>query len=165
MRRNDRDVSSPDEIERILQGCAIGRLGLTDGDAPYVVPMHFAYRRDGERFTVYFHGANAGHRTDLIGEGAPAGFEVDRLLGLSPTNDPCNTTAYYESVIGRGWVEVCRDPAEKRQALTLFTQRFTPHLDSDFDAKPVDFVAVLRLRLDTVTAKRNAPPPDVPTGA
>ncbi|MDR1295377.1 MAG: pyridoxamine 5'-phosphate oxidase family protein [Bifidobacteriaceae bacterium] len=156
-------MSSPDEIERILQGCAIGRLGLMDGDVPYVVPMHMVYQRDGERFTVYFHGASAGHRGDLIGEGAPASFEVDRMLGVSPTDDPCNTTTYYESVMGRGWIEPCRDLAVKRQALTLFAQRFTPHLDSDFSAKPVDFVAVLRLRVDSVTAKRNAPPSDAPT--
>jgi nitroimidazol reductase NimA-like FMN-containing flavoprotein (pyridoxamine 5'-phosphate oxidase superfamily) len=161
MRREDREVSGPQEIEAILGACDTGHLGLIDNGSPYIVPLHFAAVRDDGRFVVYFHGAPAGRKIDLIGSaGVPAGFEVDRDLAPVDGDDPCHTTAYYESVIGHGWVELVLDDDEKRRALTLLTRKYTPHLDPDFASRPVGFVAVVRLTLpfDRVTAKRNPAP-------
>ena len=44
MRRNDREVTDFDEIVKIIDECEVLRLGLADGDYPYIVPMNFAYR-------------------------------------------------------------------------------------------------------------------------
>jgi nitroimidazol reductase NimA-like FMN-containing flavoprotein (pyridoxamine 5'-phosphate oxidase superfamily) len=158
MRRHDRDVTSPDQIDAILKACPVGRLGLADQGSVYIVPMHFTHRWAGGQLVIYFHGATAGRKIDLIGAGVAAGFEADRLLGHAPTDDPCNTTAHYESVIGSGFAELCRDPAEKRPALGDLIQRFTPQHGRGPVGLPMDAVEVIRLRLDHVTAKRNSPP-------
>jgi nitroimidazol reductase NimA-like FMN-containing flavoprotein (pyridoxamine 5'-phosphate oxidase superfamily) len=158
MRRTDRDATAADTIAQILAACDIGRLALMDGSAPYIVPLHFAADDVPGRLVVYFHGATSGHKLDLIGDGAWAGFETDRRLAPSRGETACEFTAYYESVIASGWVEPCRDVAEKRHALTLIARKFAPDLPSDFSGKPVDFVTVLRMRLDGATAKRNPPP-------
>ena len=41
MRRNDREVRDRAEIQRILEVAKVLRLGLTDGDYPYIVPLHY----------------------------------------------------------------------------------------------------------------------------
>ena len=43
MRRNDREVRDRAEIQRILEVAKVLRLGLTDGDYPYIVPLHYGY--------------------------------------------------------------------------------------------------------------------------
>ncbi len=42
MRRKDREVTDFAEIVRIIDQCAIVRIGLADGDFPYIVPVNFA---------------------------------------------------------------------------------------------------------------------------
>lgn len=43
MRRKDREVTDFDTIVGIIDECDILRLGLADGDYPYIVPVNFAY--------------------------------------------------------------------------------------------------------------------------
>jgi nitroimidazol reductase NimA-like FMN-containing flavoprotein (pyridoxamine 5'-phosphate oxidase superfamily) len=163
MRRHDRDASTPEQIGEVLAACAIGRIGLIDAGVPYIVPVHFAVGAHpsagatSPSWQIYFHGAKSGHKIDLIGEGARAGFEADRLIGEVMSGDACNTTSHYESVIGHGRAEVVTDPSEKRRALSLIAQKYTPSLNADFTDRPVDFVAVVRLTLDWATAKRHLP--------
>lgn len=43
MRRKDREITDFNEIRKIIDACEILRLGLADGDFPYIVPVNFAY--------------------------------------------------------------------------------------------------------------------------
>lgn len=43
MRRTDRQVKDFSEICAILDKCQVMRLGLCDGQRPYVVPVNFGY--------------------------------------------------------------------------------------------------------------------------
>ena len=47
MRRKDREVTGFSEIMKIVEQCEIVRLGLSDGDYPYIVPKNFAYEVKG----------------------------------------------------------------------------------------------------------------------
>ena len=47
MRRKDREVKEFDKIIKIIDKCEIIRLGLADGDYPYIVPVNFSYTVDG----------------------------------------------------------------------------------------------------------------------
>ena len=42
MRRKDREVTDFDSIVRIIDKCDVLRLGLADGDYPYIVPVNFS---------------------------------------------------------------------------------------------------------------------------
>lgn len=50
-----------DEIDDVLAGQIVGRLGLVDGSTPYVVPISYAYR-DGD---IYAHSAQ-GRKLDAL---------------------------------------------------------------------------------------------------
>ena len=39
MRRRDREIKEIKEIEEIMLECDTVRIGLVDGDMPYVIPM------------------------------------------------------------------------------------------------------------------------------
>ncbi len=43
MIRSDKEVTDPQEPENIISSPAVCRIGLCDGDQPYVVPVCFGY--------------------------------------------------------------------------------------------------------------------------
>ena len=55
MRRADRELRDPGQIRALLERAGIVHLGLTDGTQPYVVPMHYGYRLEDGRLTLYLH--------------------------------------------------------------------------------------------------------------
>lgn len=43
MRRKDREVTELEAVKEIIRQCDVLRLGLADGDYPYIVPMNFGW--------------------------------------------------------------------------------------------------------------------------
>lgn len=66
MRRKDREIKKTDEILRIAESAKILHLGLSDGDFPYVVPLHYGFEYTDKALVFYTHGAAEGHKIDLI---------------------------------------------------------------------------------------------------
>lgn len=60
MRRHDREVKNLEGIREILDVCKVCRLGMYDGGEVYIVPMNYGYELDGDKLTLYFHGAREG---------------------------------------------------------------------------------------------------------
>ena len=50
MRRKEREITGIDDIEKVIKSANVCRIGLVDGDEPYVVPVCFGY----ERGALYF---------------------------------------------------------------------------------------------------------------
>ena len=66
MRRKDRAVTDFQKIVQIIDECEILRLGLADGEYPYIVPVNFGYTVEGEQICFYIHGAQAGRKYELL---------------------------------------------------------------------------------------------------
>ena len=62
MRRQEREISDRAAIDAIIRACQVCRLGMVDGDLPYIVPMSFGY--DGR--ALYFHCATQGRKLDVL---------------------------------------------------------------------------------------------------
>ena len=60
MRRKDREVTDMGRIIAILDQARIVHLGLIDGEAPYVVPLHYGYTLEDGKLTFFMHGATEG---------------------------------------------------------------------------------------------------------
>ncbi len=82
MTRREREVTDINEIKNILDTAKVLHLGLVDGDEPYVVPMNYGYTLEGEKLTVYLHGARRGRKLDLIRANPKVFFELD--CGITP---------------------------------------------------------------------------------
>ena len=66
MRRKEREVKNIEEIRKYLDGFKVCRLGLVDGETPYIVPMNMAYVLEDEKLSIYFHCAKEGKKMDLL---------------------------------------------------------------------------------------------------
>ena len=154
LRRQDRAVSELAEIDAILGRCQVGRIGLIDDGAPYVVPVSFAHRLEADQtITVVVHGAAVGRRQSLAG--GPVCFEADRQIEVVAGPKACDFTVRYESVIGTGTVEVLADPTAKRQALACLVEKYCGvDFELELDA-PLERMSVWSIRLDSVSGKHN----------
>lgn len=61
------------EIEDLLVRAPVGRLGLSDGKFPYVVPVSFVYVKGA----VHFHSPFKGRKTEILERNQNVCFEVD----------------------------------------------------------------------------------------
>lgn len=66
MRRTQNEMKSIEEICAVLDQCKVCRLAMNHDGYPYLVPMNFGYEREGNKIYLYFHGANAGTKKELI---------------------------------------------------------------------------------------------------
>ena len=112
MRRQDREVLQPEQIDAIIESCDCLRLGLNAEDGAYIVPLNFAYV-PGKPAKFYFHSAKEGRKVDMIGQGAKAGFELDGAHRLGEAETGCRHTFFYQSVIGTGTVRPVETLEEK----------------------------------------------------
>ena len=105
MRKADREIKDFDEIVDVISRCDTIRLGISDAGAPYIVPLSFGYEVLGGKLAVYFHGAKAGRKAELLQSLPRVCVEADLCHGF-PSNGEGGYTCDYESVIGYGVVEL-----------------------------------------------------------
>ncbi|MDR2565359.1 MAG: pyridoxamine 5'-phosphate oxidase family protein [Bifidobacteriaceae bacterium] len=158
MRRHDREIADPAEVDAILGRCEIGRLGLYSRGEPYVLPLHFAHRRVEAGLEVYFHGTGEGRKIEAIGNGVRACFEADRRIALVDNAKACRIGAAFESVIGWGRLAACDDPGLAHAGLVALLDKYAPGRSHELTERDVKLVTVLRMVLDQVTAKQRLAP-------
>ena len=103
MRRKDREISDIGEIFNILNRCHVLHLAINDEPYPYVVPLSFGAELENGQIIAYFHGAQAGHKVDLLGNSKSVCMEAETFFRTEQVKD--NFTTRYESVIGTGICE------------------------------------------------------------
>jgi nitroimidazol reductase NimA-like FMN-containing flavoprotein (pyridoxamine 5'-phosphate oxidase superfamily) len=103
-----------DQIERILGGEVVGRIGCHDAGRPYVVPVTYVY--DG--VAVYGH-STEGQKLHMMRTNPFVCFEVEQI----------NDLANWRSVIAWGVFEELAGQDEQH-ALQLLIDRLTPLLPS-----------------------------------
>ena len=62
MRKKEKAVPEQSAIESIIHHSLVCRLGLTDGDTPYVIPLNFGYRENA----LYFHTGHKGKKIEIL---------------------------------------------------------------------------------------------------
>jgi nitroimidazol reductase NimA-like FMN-containing flavoprotein (pyridoxamine 5'-phosphate oxidase superfamily) len=126
LRRKDKEIKDKTEIEQVLKDATVGRLGTSRDDTPYVVPVSYAYHNG----KIFIHGAKQGKKMDDITANPRVCFEVE-TSEVIPSDDPCNYSYRYRSVIANGTAKILVDPTEKLQGLRLLTERYAPGKGSD----------------------------------
>ena len=106
MRRKDREITDYNKMLEILHQCDCCRLGFIDDIGTYIVPLNFGYEELNANLVLYFHGAREGKKLDLIKTQNQVGFEMDRKHELIEGNIPCAYSFKYQSIIGKGKIEI-----------------------------------------------------------
>ncbi len=145
------------EIRKILDSCMVLHLGLVDEGMPYIVPMNYGYEMEEDQLVLYVHGARKGYKMDVIRKNPICCFEMECNVQPFEGRLPCQYGTVYESVMGRGKVEILEDPEEKIHAMTVLMKTQTGK-DFEFNEKLVSIVSVMRIPVSEFTAKRRPLP-------
>ncbi len=151
MRRKEKEIIDPIEMESILNTASIIRLGLMDKDFPYVVPLCFGYRDTN----IYVHGAHKGKKMDLIRANPNVCFETDLDTEVVPGKKPCSWTMTFKSVIGYGKATILEDPDEKRQGLEVIMAHYAHGLETGFSEPELKSTAVIKIQIFKMTGKKS----------
>lgn len=155
MRRKDREVTDFDTILRIVDECDIIRLGLADGDFPYIVPVNFAYTVDGTQLYFYIHGAMAGKKYEMLKARPYCSFEMDIPLEMDCIVEAKDVTMRYKSVMGKCKVEFL-EAEEKQSAIDdIIMARYEATKAFEYNKNTVQRTAVAKLTVIELTAKVN----------
>lgn len=156
MRRKDREVTSPSEIEQILRQCQVLRVAVIDGDTPYIVPYNFGYEFADGQLSLVFHSARHGKAVDLLQDGVRVGFEMDIEHGMISAPDACNFSFAYSSIIGSGAIRRLAQSADKVSALLLLMKHLTGKGQFTFPDIEIERTAVFQIQVSEFSAKHRS---------
>jgi len=150
MRRKEREIKDLATMEKIIRGSSVCRMGLCDGDRPYVVPMNFGYH-EGK---VYMHCASEGRKLDVIGKNPYVCLEFEADLQMKYAQEACDFSMYYKSVIAWGRAEILREPDEKVRGMNLIMGHYTGK-EYEFPAQALARIVIIRVDIEEMTGKQN----------
>ena len=121
-------------------------------DVPYLVPLNFGYHREGEKLTLYFHGAFEGRKMELLRNRPRVSFEMDCGHELTGKDTACSYGFLFQSVIGWGTAEIVEGEAEKILGLERLMFHQTGR-EFSITPKEAASVAVFRIQVESLTGK------------
>lgn len=155
MRRKDREITDFDEILKIIDACDIVRLGLSDGDTPYIVPVNFAYEVMDAKVMLYIHGAMVGRKYEMLMKNPICSFEMDLPVQIECIEKKKDVTMRYQSVMGKAVAEFLEGEEKVRALDEILMARYDQTRDFDYNRRMIPQTAVIRLKVVEMTAKRN----------
>ncbi|WP_400195343.1 pyridoxamine 5'-phosphate oxidase family protein [Lysinibacillus telephonicus] len=160
IRQEKLECTDDNRIEQFLSQARTGYLGLTDGEAPYVVPLNFVMMNKA----IYFHGAAQGRKIDLIHANPNCCFTVSEDYGTMVSPIPAKTDTAYMSVMLFGVLETVNDIKEATEAMQAMLDKYVPgyyekklsqsHIEK-YRSSLGSHTVVFRLTPDVRTAKEN----------
>ena len=153
LRRKDRMID-PTDTKKIMETCTYAVFSTADADGfPYGVPISPVVEEDH----IYFHCANTGRKMENLAQNANACMT---FVSFSDPDGEAFTTRY-ASAIAEGSAAFVTDEEEKRHALRLLCQRYTPHTAEAIDAYMEKYwkqTSVVRMEIHQLCGKANRKP-------
>ncbi len=151
MRRSDKEIKDPKEIDAILQAAQVGRIAMAAGDSPYIVPVSFAV----SNHHLYFHCAKSGQKIDMLRKNPSVCFEVDIPGDLVSGASACSWGMKYKSVIGFGQAYFIEGADEKKKALSILMKKYTGRDSFPYADDTLDKVCVMGVRIEIMSGKKS----------
>lgn len=154
------EIKDKNIIDKMMLQSEYGTLALSDGKAPYSVPVNFVY--DGE--FIYFHGSQNGRKMKMLRTHPQVSFSIVESFSLiasyfSSTEElACPATQFFKSISIDGEVNIVEKKEEKMKALTLLMQKlqpeggYKPFNDAAYE-KMLNATAVLKIKIQELRAK------------
>jgi hypothetical protein len=139
-------------VHQILDCGIVCHVGFNVEGQPYVIPTN--YGRKGE--TLYIHGSAASRMLRTLSDGIPVCITVTHLDGLVLARSAFHHSVNYRSVVILGTAKLVEDPAEKREALRIFTEQVMKGRWDDVrhpTEQELKGTTVLSIALEEVSAK------------
>lgn len=149
MRRQEKEITDSSVICAILEKAFVCRIGLADGNVPYVVPMNFVY--SGGR--MYLHSAGEGRKIEILKRNSRICFEAETGLALVRAENACGFGVRYMSVIGTGTASFVTDLPTKEWILNLFMEKYAGAGAWAYPESALRAVTILCVDIETLTGK------------
>ncbi len=155
MRRKDKEIIDINEKLEIIAKCKICRLGLSDNNYPYIVPLNYGFSHDDGKLTLYFHSAAEGKKVDIIKKNNNVCFEIDCDTKLIERENPCDYGYEFKSIIGFGKIIILNLKDEKINGLNyLMKQQTGKNIKYDFNENELNNILVFKMSVDEFTGKQ-----------
>ena len=151
MRRKEKEITDDQVILEILSKSDVCRLGLVDNGEAYIVPVSFAY----DNGTMYIHSAPEGRKIELLRRNNLVTFEIEQSSEITRDNIPCNWSAKYRSVMGKGIIFLRSDTESKIRGLDLIMKKYGSDTDLKYNESSLSGMIILELRITSVTGKES----------
>lgn len=149
MRRSDREVKDQGIIDDVLRRATVCRLGMIDGDVPYVVPLCFGY--DGS--ALYFHGAIKGRKMNVLRVNPKVCFEFDLIADPREAEEACDWGMCYQSIIGFGSAVLLDELEDKRRALDVIMAQYSDKT-YHYPENMLKATAVIKVVIESMSCKQ-----------
>jgi len=159
MRRQDREITDNGEKINIIKKCKVCRVGLSDNNVPYIVPLNYGYTFENETLLLFFHSALEGKKLDILKNNNTACFEVDCDTALVEGEAACNYGYAFKSVIGFGKISILENHDEKIFGLNIIMKHQTDkETVFEFTQEQVQRVCVYTMVVESFTGKQRLLP-------
>jgi uncharacterized protein len=150
MRKKEYEITDFAEIEEILNRAEVCRLGLADGDTPYIVPMNYGYRDRA----LYFHTGQAGKKIDILRKNSTVCFEVEIDAVIVRSDTACGWGMKYRSAVGTGRALFVEDPAGKKEALDIIMAHYDGAGAWEYREKSFERACIIKVEIGTISGRK-----------
>ena len=150
MRKKEKEITQSSEIEAVIRKSLVCRLGMSDNDFPYIVPVCFGYQDN----TIYIHGSLKGRKNDILKKNQNICFEFDINTEVVEAEDACKWDMKYQSVIGFGKAPFLHDPDQKRNALNIIMNQYGGK-SGQYPEKIISKTSVIKIEIESMTGKQS----------
>ncbi len=150
MRREDKQIRDIAAIEDVLSKAVVCRLGLCEGDRPYVVPLCFGYKDD----VLYFHCGPEGKKLEILKKNNNVCFEIDIDCEVIKADKSCDWGMKYKSVIGFGKAVFVENIESKRKGLDVIMRQYSGG-SFEYPVKAVEDIVVVKIEIESMTGKQS----------
>jgi nitroimidazol reductase NimA-like FMN-containing flavoprotein (pyridoxamine 5'-phosphate oxidase superfamily) len=152
MRKKEREITNPDQIDMLLKRARVMRLAMCGPDGwPYLIPLNFGY----EGGDLYFHTGYKGKKIELLEQNDKVCFEVDLDVEIRPADEPCKWGCRYQSVVGYARAQMVEGD-EKIKGLNAVMLKYAGK-EFEYPEKMLAATCVIKLNIESMTGKRVMP--------
>ncbi|HPQ39355.1 MAG TPA: pyridoxamine 5'-phosphate oxidase family protein [bacterium] len=154
IRRSEKALTSPEDINGILKRCKWMTLALSAGNRPYAVAINYGH--DPDRNCLYMHCATNGHKLDVIRHNTACCASIVEDLGYK--YGKCDHA--YRSLLIHGTVTLVLEKQEIRHGLEVLIRHLEPDPDPVMarffhGSDDVPEVGILKLDIRHITGKES----------
>jgi len=140
-----KDITVDDRIEDVIKKCKICRVGMIDGERPYVLAFCFGYTDK----TIYLHCAQEGKKIEVLkaNNNVCIEFDTDHEVFARHEQVACSWRLRYRSVLAYGKAEFVDDYDQKVEALNLIMANFSERT-FEYTKPAVNNIAIIKIKID-----------------